>query len=187
MKLGRRPRMAAIAVAGVCAAAAVVWTAAGCGVRTSPRPPEDTVIRTGTIAAQRRADGRVEIRWKRPRRSADGLAVNDLAGFTVERSGTDGGYVDILTVAVDDNSKVRPQQSFRALDEHAPPSPVRYRVRAFDSYGQQGIPSPPAQVAATAVGTKDHARVPGTEGGEHDRAHVTAPPDRTHDHAPSDP
>ncbi len=132
----------------VASLAAALTAMVSCGVRTEPRPPEDTVIQTRAVRAERGPDGAIHLRWKRPHRSADGRALSDLAGFTVERSGTDGEYRDLASVMVDDNSKVRPQQSFTYTDEHPPPSQLRYRVRAFDSYGQQGLPSAAARVGA---------------------------------------
>lgn len=143
--------------APLAAVAACLLLAGACGVRTSPRPPEDTVTVVGAVEATRSEAG-VTLRWKRPRHSADGKALRDLAGFRIERSEAGEPFQEIAVVAVEDNARVRPQRTFGYLDEDAPASALDYRVRAFDSYGQQGIASPVAKVASRAVSGPDRSR-----------------------------
>ncbi len=130
---------------GLLAAAAVTLTAlavsSGCGMRSSPRPPEDTAIVLETPKAVRNADGSIAIEWKRPEQSADGKRVRDLAGFVVERGTVEEGFTELAIVPVIDNEKIRPQRKFSYTDEDPPATTVSYRIRAFDDYGQRGLPA----------------------------------------------
>ncbi len=119
-----------------------------CGVRTSPRPPEDTNIAMGTVKAERTAEGGVKVRWRRPKTSADGTRLRDLTGFVVARRSGAGEFRDIALVPVEDNRRVRPQQTFTFVDTDAPRIDVQYRVRAFDSHDQHGTASPIIEVVA---------------------------------------
>ncbi|MFN2424951.1 MAG: hypothetical protein ABR587_00740, partial [Candidatus Binatia bacterium] len=95
------PRHRALAVALLVAA-----TIAACGLRTPVRPPEDTApIIPGTATVTREDDALV-VQWKRAERSADGMKLDDLAAFVVERrrDGEDA-WQKVATVNVVDQEK----------------------------------------------------------------------------------
>jgi len=127
-------------------ACGLLLTASGCGVRTPPRPPEDTAIEVASPKASRRDDGTVKLSWARPKHSADGHKLVDLAGFVVERRTLGTPFVEIAVVPVTDNERVRPQQTFTFADTPPPAKSVFYRVHAFDLAGQHGPPSPAVEV-----------------------------------------
>jgi len=145
----------------------VAALAAGCGVRTEPRPPEDTAPRPpANLAAKRTAAG-VRVSWDRPDRSMDGERLYDLAGFVVERRSRSGGYEKATDVAVDDNERIRPQTRFRWVDEEAPIDADSYRVYAYTADGQAGQASeadvtipPPAPSQAPVESSAPAARAP---------------------------
>ncbi|MFQ5477759.1 MAG: hypothetical protein ACE5E4_03995 [Candidatus Binatia bacterium] len=110
-----------------------------CGLKTPPRPPEDTAPVFPTLPQARRdADGSVSLSWKRPTRSADGRTLHDLAGFVIEKRQADGSYREIAVVETGDAELVRPRRSFVYVDVQPSATDQRYRLRAFLADGQQG-------------------------------------------------
>ena len=112
---------------------------AACGVKTDPRPPQDTaavIPATPTVTA---TDAGPEIAWPRAARSADGRSLYDLAGFVVERIDRAGAVSTVTTVDVEDTDRIRKQKRFAVVDAAAPSSITHYRVRAFTADGQQGV------------------------------------------------
>jgi len=135
----------------VALSAASLGGLSGCGVRSAPRPPEDTApIITGELEV-RRDDGAVVLRWNRAERSADGRRLDDLAAFVVERrrDGEDAweklGAVDVL-----DQEKIRRRRNFSWRDDTPGSSAAFYRVRAVCTDGQEG----PAVEGGVAMRTK---------------------------------
>ena len=126
-------------------------TFAACGLRTPPRPPEDTApVIPGVVSAER--EGKlVVVRWKRAERSADAMRLDDLAAFVVDRK-RDGEqqWQRVGTVDVVDQEKIRRRREFAWRDAEAGSAAVSYRVRAVCADGQEG---PPAE--ATAVERTD--------------------------------
>ena len=131
MRLSRRGGTRAASVA-------LLFMLVACGVRTEPRPPEDTAARApGDFEVARRDTG-IELSWERPTRTADGERLYDLSGFRVERAEGAGDFAPIATLSVTDNDRIRTQRTFRYLDESAAAGPLRYRVRALHADGELG-------------------------------------------------
>jgi hypothetical protein len=134
----RRCLLLAMLVAGI----------VGCGVRTDPRPPEDTMARAPEDPGAKSFQGGVRVRWKRPTRAVDGESLYDLAAFIVQRRTDQGEFEPIARVSVDDSNDIRPQQSF-TYDDHDPPyGTLTSRVFAVTSDGQRGLPSDEVPVEA---------------------------------------
>ncbi len=121
---------------------------AGCGLRTRVRPPEDTApVIPGAVTAVRDGDA-VVVRWKRAEKSADGMTVNDLAAFVVERRREgEQPWQAVTTVDVVDQEKIRHRSDFSWRDADAGSGAVSYRVIAVCADGQHGPPT--EGVAAT--------------------------------------
>jgi hypothetical protein len=128
--------------------AILVAATLGCGVRTDPRPPEDTMARAPEDAGAKGFQGGVRVRWKRPTRAVDGESLYDLAAFIVQRRTDQGEFEPIARIPVNDSDDIRPQQSF-TYDDHDPPyGTLTYRVFAVTSDGQRGLPSDEVPVEA---------------------------------------
>ena len=124
----RRTRSAATAL--------VLLTAlAACGRKTEPRPPELVAPRpVAELSLTSRPDG-VALRWSRPTEYVDGSAMEDLAGFVVERT-PDGVFVEIARVPVTDRGRFQKAKRFEYLDRNvAPGGTYHYRIVAFTSDG----------------------------------------------------
>jgi hypothetical protein len=152
---GTRRRLGAI-VAALCLAAA-------CGLRTPVRPPEDTApVVPGAPTVAREADATL-VRWKRAVRSADGMSLDDLAAFVVERkkSGADT-WEAVATIDVVDQEKIRRRKSFHWRDSDPAAADSSYRVIAVTADGQQGPPNEavPAPVAGAAAAKPDSDEAP---------------------------
>lgn len=142
----RRRHVAAWLAALVCAAAA----ATGCGVRTAPKPPEDTAARAPErFEAEARGDS-VTISWGRPTKALDGSRLYDLSKFVLERSTNGGSFVPVTTIDVTDQDRIRPQRTFRYRDP-APPGVYEYRVHAVTADGEPGITTAPLRIEVPAA------------------------------------
>jgi len=128
--------------------AALLLTACtlACGVRTDPRPPEETAPRPPHDLEARVVPGGVHLTWERPDRSADGERLWDLIGFVIERRPESGEFAVIHSVPVTDNDRIRPQRDFAFDDADPPTGMLFYRVRGFTSGGQHGYPCAPVLV-----------------------------------------
>jgi predicted small lipoprotein YifL len=126
------------------AAFALSFALAGCGLRTPVRPPEDTApVIPGAATAIREDDG-VLVRWKRAERSADGMPLEDLAAFVVERRlAGEEEWKRVATVDVIDQEKIRRRKDFSWRDSDPAAGTGEYRVRAVNADGQEG-PAVPA-------------------------------------------
>jgi hypothetical protein len=125
-------------------AAAIATGVAACGYRTPVRPPEDTAaVIPGAVETRRDGDA-VIVRWKRAERSADGMRLDDLAAFIVERrrAGEDA-WTRIATIDVVDQEKIRRRKDFSWRDEQAGTEPYEYRIIAIDGAGEEGVPTAP--------------------------------------------
>jgi hypothetical protein len=112
-----------------------------CGVRTPPRPPENTApLMTGQALATRNGDGSVTLSWKRPATSVDGTRLDDLAGFEIERLSANGEWEVITTLAVTDAKRINPRSNWSHTDTTAPPGIPDFRVTPFLEDGQRGSP-----------------------------------------------
>ena len=130
------------------AVVALVSMLAACGLRTPVRPPEDTApVVPGAVTATTSSQETV-VRWKRAERSADGLRLDDLAAFIVERRASETEpWTRVATIDVVDQEKIRRRKDFSWRD----PSPARgasYRVLAVTADGQEGPPTEPAVESA---------------------------------------
>lgn len=125
-----------------------VALAAGCGMRTPVRPPEDTApVIPGDVEAVREKDG-VAVHWHRAEHSADGEKLTDLTAFVVERKrGGEEAWERVATVSVVDTDKIRRKKDFTFHDRDAGSGPASYRVIAVCSDGQEGPPAGPAEAA----------------------------------------
>lgn len=140
---GARAALGVRGRARVLALAAALGMAA-CGRVGSPRPPELVIPQPPpTVTLENTAEG-VKISWKRPKEYVGGDALDDLAGFRVERiCRPDGVRTLVATVPVQDQQRFQKTASFSAIDPDAPTGEVcRYHVIAFtfDEYT-----SPPAE------------------------------------------
>ena len=129
---------------------AATTLSAACGMRTAPRPPEDTAPVIPGAASASRDQGEVVLRWPRAERSADGKRLDDLSAFVVERR-RDGeaewqrvGRVDVL-----DQEKFRRRHDFSWREPQ--PAAASYRVIAVCADGQEGLPTMAAHVTAAAT------------------------------------
>ena len=95
------------------------------------------------VKVENTADG-PKISWKRPKEYVGGDALDDLAGFRVQRVCLpDASFSVIATVPVEDQQRFRKTPSFAVVDKDAPIGlQCRYQVIAFtfDDYT-----SPPAE------------------------------------------
>jgi hypothetical protein len=174
---GKRPAIALLsAVLMLCA----------CGVRTDPRPPEDTAARAPGDFEVARLAGGIELSWERPTKTEDGGRLYDLSGFLVERAEGSNDFAPVASLAVTDNDRIRAQRTFHYLDESPPTGPLRYRVRAMHEDGQQGMASELLLVgdAAPARIEKQAAPEPTTDA---EAPKVEAPLDDPYVTSPSEP
>lgn len=144
-----RPRIVASrCIATLCATAVL---AAACGVRTPPRPPEDTQPRVATDVDAKRDGENVHLQWERPSESVDGHRLADLTGFLVERRTGDGAFTIIANVPADTEHRLRPRKHYDYTDTAPPPAPIEYRVVSYASDGQRSAPSKSAFIEGGAT------------------------------------
>jgi hypothetical protein len=130
---------------------------AGCGVKGPPRPIEDTAALAPDNFVARNAEGGVFLKWTRPQEAVDGEPLYDLAGFEIERRRPAERRFELVhRILTTDTDRLRPQRTFRYTDTTAqPPGVFEYRVRAFLSDRQRGIPTPTMVVDTTIPPLKD--------------------------------
>jgi len=138
----RRPVRRSVASAALL----VLGLTGACGRIGSPRPPEYVIpLPAPSVTVEDTAEG-VKVGWKRPKEYVGGDALDDLAGFRVDRiCRPDGTRSVVATVPVEDQQRFRKTPSFSVLDADAPAGETcRYQVFAFtfDEYT-----SPPAESA----------------------------------------
>jgi hypothetical protein len=140
-------------VARRCAAALVASAllAVACGVRTPPRPPEDTQPRVATDLAAKRDGETVHLDWERPSTSMDGHRLADLTGFLIERRSGDGAFTIIADVPADTAHRLRPRKHYDYSDPTPPPGATEYRIICYASDGQRSAPSTSAFVGVGAT------------------------------------
>ncbi len=126
--------------------ATLLATTLACGIRTPPRPPEDTMPRAVTDVGAKRDGTSVRLEWERPDKSMDGQRLADLTGFLVERRGSDGSFTIIGDVAADTTHRLRPFKNYSYVDKAAPDGNVEYRIVGYTADGQR---SPPSRSAFT--------------------------------------
>ncbi|MFN2376395.1 MAG: hypothetical protein ABR538_07650 [Candidatus Binatia bacterium] len=137
--------------------AALAIGVSACGLRTDPRPPEDTAPVIPGIVRRTTEGEAVVLRWKRAASSADGMKLEDLAAFVVEkRSGEDQPWQRAATIDVTDQEKFRRRNDYSWREEDAAAAGASYRVFAVCADGQEG-PAVAAtdQADATADATAD--------------------------------
>ena len=136
-------------VAAMLGASALI--ALACGVRTLPRPPEDTKPRVATdLAAKHEGDG-VHLEWERPSESMDGQRLADLARFLVERRAGGDAFTIIAEVPADTSRRLRPIKHYSYVDKAAPAGPVEYRIVCIAADGQRSSPSASAFIGSEVV------------------------------------
>jgi hypothetical protein len=147
--------------------ATLAMSGSACGYRTAVRPPEDTApVIPGTAEAVR-DNGAVVVRWHRAERSADGLRVDDLAAFVVERQRAgEESWERIAMVDVADQDRIRKRRNFSFRDTVAGPQPVSYRVLAVTAEGQEGPPTPAALATEPAATEPAEAATPPEPAGD---------------------
>jgi len=128
----------------------LLTTLLACGLKTAPRPMEDTAPLVPSAPRVVVSEGgEISVSWQRAEHSHDGARLYDLAGFSIERD-SGGGFEEIARVTVNDNQRIRPQRDFEARDDQALPGRLSYRVRAFLADGQRGQPSPASSITLPA-------------------------------------
>jgi len=129
----RRPRLHVLG-----AILALAGTLAACGLRTPVRPPEETApIVPGVVTATRGKDV-IVVRWKRADRSADGMRLDDLVAFVVERKRPgEEAWQRVATIDVIDQEKIRRRRDFSWRDAETT-GDAAYRVMAVNADGQEG-------------------------------------------------
>jgi hypothetical protein len=130
--------------------AAAVLAITACGIRTDPRPPEDTMARAPTQVSAVRQGTAVVIEWRSPGDSVDGERLIDLERFVVERRSGTESFAEIGDTAADTTHRLRPVRQYSYTDENPLDDYVEYRVVAYTADGERGVPSEPAPVSATA-------------------------------------
>ena len=130
---------------------ALLVLAAACGVRTDPRPPEDTAAHPPDGFRVKAVTGGVELRWERTTRAMDGDRLYDLASFVVERRSDGGAFETIATIPVTDTDRLRTQKVFHFTDDAPGAGTPEYRVRAVAADGERGVPTETLAVTAPAA------------------------------------
>ncbi len=115
--------------------------AIGCGIRTPPRPPEDTMPRVASELTAEREAATITLKWRRPDKSADGQRLADLTGFFVERRSGDGAFTVVADVPADTTHRLRPFQHYSHVDASPPDGALEYRIVCYTADGQRSEPS----------------------------------------------
>lgn len=142
---------------GAALLAAALLALPACGIRTAPRPPEDTMARAPTkLTAVREGSGeaaKVQLEWRSPGESVDGKRLIDLARFVIERRTGDAQFSAIGEVLADTGHRLRPIRQYTYTDDNPLDGDAEYRIVPYTADGQRGIPSDPAPAtdAAAAV------------------------------------
>jgi hypothetical protein len=125
--------------------AAVTWSA--CGRKTAVRPPEAVAPATIESLTVVNAIEGVRLSWRRPKSTADGGNLFDLAGFTIERSISGGPYTLLTSIDVADRDRLRQARRFRYVDTDTQVGELySYLVFAATLDGYISAPSNMAQV-----------------------------------------
>src|SRR4029077_5352168 len=104
------------------------------------------------LAAIASPDG-VRLSWTRPLQYTGGKKMNDLGGFTIERSPDEGGppaYTKIATVEIEDRDRYRKDRHIEWLDQDVTQG-MRYLYRVT-SFTLDGYQSPTAGPVAVRFG-----------------------------------
>jgi hypothetical protein len=125
--------------------AAAIALLASCGIRTDPRPPEDTMARAPTEARAVRKAAGVKLEWKSPGQSVDGSRLTDLSAFVVERRVGDDRFAAIGEIPADTEHRLRPVRRYAFIDEE-PVEGAEYRIVAYTADGQRGVPGPATKI-----------------------------------------
>jgi hypothetical protein len=131
------------------AAALLVFVA--CGIRTDPRPPEDTMARAATSLTAVRKGATVVVEWRSPGESVDGKRLIDLARFVVERRAADEPFATVGETAADTTHRLRPIRQYTYVDQAPLGDDAEYRVVSYTADGQRGVPSETARVTTPAA------------------------------------
>lgn len=149
--------------------AAVAWSA--CGRKTAVRPPEAVAPATITTLTVANMIEGVRLSWRRPKSTADGGNLFDLAGFTIERSVGGGPFALLTSIDVADRDRLRQVRRFRYVDSDTQVGELyRYQVFASTLDGYVSMPSNSAEVVRS-VPTITPTAAP-------TRAATTTPPPR---------
>lgn len=139
--------------------AAALLALAACGIRTDPRPPEDTMARAPTKITAAHAGTTVVVEWRSPGESVDGKRLIDLARFVVERRAGAESFAPIGETAADTTHRLRPIRQYTFVDASPVGDDAEYRVVAYTADGQRGEPSEPAR-ATPGAASPPEARSP---------------------------
>ena len=129
----------------------VMTLGSACGVRTLPRPPEDTQPRPATDLSGKREGAAVRLSWERPDESMDGERLADLVRFLVERRSGGDAFTIVAEVPADTTHRLRPIKRYSHVDESAPASAIEYRVVCVTADGQRSEASVSAFIAGEAA------------------------------------
>lgn len=132
-----RPRRGRLV--SICALACL---AVACGRKTGVRPPESVAPQVIQNLTAVNVPDAIRLNWSRPRQDADGSAMFDLGGFTVQRSRGGEPFTFLTQIEVTDRDRLRQMRRFRYLDVDVVMGEIyRYRVFAFTLDGYVSEPS----------------------------------------------
>jgi hypothetical protein len=136
----------------------------GCGLKASPRPPEDVLPKTiSDLHATNLSEG-VQLSWSRPLFYADGSRMADLAGFVIERAvGTEPHvpFARLSVLEVSDRDRFRQIKRFQYLDRDTRAGTTyRYRVVSFTLDRYVSKPSNAVMVERAVPSEEKHALLP---------------------------
>ncbi len=123
--------------------ALAVTAAVGCGKIGSPRLPELAVpLEPSPVEVRNVADG-IEITFRRPRAYLDGVALEDLGNFEIERSCDHApGLIPIADIPVVDHGRFQKQSKVTLVDFDPQPGQICiYRVVAITLDGYRSAPA----------------------------------------------
>lgn len=122
----------------------IILPFSACGRKTAVKPPELVIPQVISNLAARNVTGGIDLTWARPRRYADGTAMNDLAGFRIERGAGEAPFESLATLEVSDRDRFRQIRRFRYQDLSSK-AEVSYRYRVF-SFTLDGYVSQPSNL-----------------------------------------
>lgn len=124
------------------AALVAALIAPGCGVKSTPIPPE--AARPQQILDLEALPERhgIQLTWTRPEQYASGKSMKDLAGFTVMRADGQEPYQPLVEVPVTDQERIQVVTRYSYTDNTAEPGhSYRYEVTSHTMDGYKSLPS----------------------------------------------
>lgn len=140
---------------------ALLGVTAACGRKAQPLPPEDVVPASITDLKAAQTAAGIELSWSRPTTFANGMRLQDLAGFAVDRwaeVGVEGPPNRLVELPVTDRERFRKVKRFTYLDTTTIVGiAYRYRVVSFTDDGYVSGPSNGVTITPQAGGQGENA------------------------------